>query len=69
MSRLYNGEWNESLASRFLDELPKENVEYKEIIDQNDNEIFEFNQDINYEEGIRSPGWARLQKNKMKRIK
>lgn len=68
MSRMYRGDWVDSLASRFIDELPKENIEKKEVKGQN-NEDFFFNQDINYNEGIRSPGWTRLQKRKLKKIK
>jgi len=68
MSRIYRGEWLDSLASRFIDELPEENIEKEEVKEQN-NEDFFFNQDINYEEGVRSPGWARLQKKKIKKIK
>ena len=68
MSRMYRGDWVDSLASRFIDELPEENVEKKEAKEQG-NEDFFFNQDIDYNEGIRSPGWARLQKRKLKRIK
>jgi len=66
-NRMYRGEWVDSLPSRFIDELPKENIKKNEIKDQNDQDFF-FNQDINYNEGIRSPGYARLQK-KMKRTK
>ena len=36
--------------------------------EQNNDDFF-FNQDIDYNEGIRSPGWARLQRRKLKRIK
>jgi len=68
MSRMYRGEWIESLASRFIDELPEKNIKKEEIKEQN-NEDFFFNQDIDYNEGVRSPGWARLQKKKLKRIK
>jgi len=68
MSRMYRGEWIDSLASRFIDELPGENIEKEEIKEQEHEEFF-FNQDIEYNEGIRSPGWARLQKKKLKRIK
>jgi len=68
MSRMYRGDWVDSLASRFIEELPEENIEKEEVKEQN-NEDFFFNQDIDYNEGIRSPGWARLQKKKLKRIK
>ena len=36
---------------------------------EQNNEDFFFNQDIDYNEGIRSPGWARLKNKKLKRIK
>ena len=68
MSRFYRGEWVESLASRFIDELPEENIKKEEIKEQNHEDFF-FNQDVDYNEGIRSPGWARLQSKKLKRIK
>jgi DNA helicase-2/ATP-dependent DNA helicase PcrA len=67
ISRLYRGEWVESLASRFIEELPEDNIKKEELKEQSNEDLF-FNQDIDYEEGIRSPGYARLQK-KMKRIK
>ena len=68
MSRMYRGDWIDSLASRFIEELPEKNIEKEEIKEQNKDDFF-FNQDIDYDEGIRSPGWARLQKRKLKRIK
>jgi len=68
MNRMYRGDWVDSLASRFVDELPAENIEKEEAKEQN-NEDFFFNQDIDYNEGVRSPGWARLQKRKLKKLK
>ena len=68
MNRMYRGDWVDSLASRFIDELPEENIEKNEVKEQ-DAEDFFFNQDIDYNEDIRSPGWARLRKRKLKRIK
>ena len=68
MNRMYHGDWIESLASRFIDELPEENIKKEEFKEQNNEELF-FNQDIDYNDGIRSPGWARLQRKKLKRIK
>jgi len=65
ISRMYRGDWVDSLASRFIDELPEENIEKEEAKEKN-NEDFFFNQDIDYTEGIKSPGWARLQKKKIK---
>ena len=61
MNRFYHGDWMESLASRFIEELPKENIE-RDNVTENSIDDFEFNQDISYEETIRSPGWLRLQK-------
>jgi len=67
MNRMYRGDWIDSLASRFIDELPAENIKKEEFKDNNRDDFF-FNQDIDYNKGIRSPGYARLQK-KMKKIK
>ena len=61
MNRFYQGDWIESLASRFIDELPKENIKKNNMTEENIYD-FEFNQDISYENEIRSPGWLRLQK-------
>ena len=61
MNRFYQGNWIESLASRFIDELPKENIKKNNVTEENIYD-FEFNQDISYEKEIRSPGWLRLQK-------
>ena len=64
MNRFYQGDWIDSMASRFIDELPEENLEknsfFNEIMD--DTEDFEFNQDIDFDDNIRSPGWIRYQK-------
>jgi len=68
MNRMYRGDWVDSLASRFIDELPEKNIEKEELKEQK-NEDFFFNQDIDYNAGVRSPGWARLQKKKLKKIK
>ena len=37
----------------------------KEEVKEQSNEDFFFNQDIDYNEGIKSPGWVRLQKRKL----
>ena len=68
MNRMYRGDWVDPLASRFINELPEKNIKKEDLVESN-NEDFFFNQDIDYNEGIRSPGWARLQKKKLKRIK
>jgi len=67
-NRMYRGDWVVSLASRFIEELPEKNIE-KEEVKQKESEDFFFNQDIDYNEGLRSPGWARLQSKKLKKIK
>ena len=68
MNRMYRGDWIDSLASRFINELPEKNIKKEDLIESN-NDDFSFNQDIDYNEEIRSPGWARLQKKNLKRIK
>ena len=64
MNRFYQGDWIDSMASRFIDELPEKNVEKNSFFDEeiNNEEDFEFNQDFEIEEGTRSPGWIRYQK-------
>ena len=62
MNRFYQGDWIDSMASRFVDELPDEFIKKNNsFIDQEEND-FEFNQDIEFENEIRSPGWLRYQK-------
>tara|TARA_A100001011_G_C14320203_1_gene850180 strand:- start:6949 stop:8985 length:2037 start_codon:yes stop_codon:yes gene_type:complete len=64
MNRFYQGDWIDSMASRFIDELPEKYLEKNSFFDENkdENEDFEFNQDFEIEEGTRSPGWMRYQK-------
>ena len=64
MNRFYQGDWIDSLASRFIEELPDKYVEKKTFYDEKDNQKndFEFNQDFESNEGKRSPGWIRYQK-------
>ena len=66
ISRMYRGDWIESLASRFIEELPEKNIQKKDVEEQSSEDFF-LNQDIDYDEGIRSPGWARLQRKKLKK--
>ncbi len=61
LNRFFQGDWIESLASRFIEELPKKNIEHDNMM-ENYNDDFDFNQDIDFENEIRSPGWLRLQK-------
>ena len=66
MNRFYQGDWIDSLASRFIDELPNENIKKNNYFEEDVEDDFEFNQDINFEDEIKSPGWIRYQK-KLKR--
>ena len=64
MNRFYQGDWIDSMASRFIDELPEKYLEknsfFEEEIDESQD--FEFNQDFDIENETRSPGWIRYQK-------
>ena len=64
MNRFYQGDWIDSMASRFIEELPEKHIEKNSFFDENsdDGEDFDFNQDFEIEEGTRSPGWVRYQK-------
>ena len=64
MNRFYQGNWIDSMASRFIEELPEKFLEKNSFFDdaKNNEDDFEFNQDFEIEEGTRSPGWIRYQK-------
>ena len=62
MNRFYQGDWIDSMASRFIDELPNEHLEKNNFFAEDQNNDFEFNQDIEFESEIKSPGWIRYQK-------
>ena len=66
MNRFYQGDWIDSMASRFLDELPEKNLLKNSYFDDdqinNNEEEFDFNQDFEAQETVRSPGWIRYQK-------
>tara|TARA_B100000674_G_scaffold248921_1_gene205195 strand:- start:7 stop:708 length:702 start_codon:yes stop_codon:yes gene_type:complete len=64
MNRFYQGDWIDSMASRFIDELPEKNLEKNSFSDENKEDIedFDFNQDYEFEDSARSPGWIRYQK-------
>ena len=65
MNRYYQGDWIDSMASRFINELPEKNIEKNNFFEEKSDEDFEFNQDFEIEEETRSPGWIRY----LKRIK
>ena len=64
MNRFYQGDWIDSMASRFIEELPEKYLEKNSFFEEevNDDQDFDFNQDFEIEEGTRSPGWIRYQK-------
>ena len=64
MNRYYQGDWIDSMASRFIGELPEKNLQKNTFFDEKDSEEddFEFNQDFDMQEEVRSPGWIRYQK-------
>jgi len=64
MNRFYQGDWIDSMASRFIEELPEKHLEKNSFFDEEAEEVddFDFNQDFEIDEGTRSPGWIRYQK-------
>ncbi|MDA7783154.1 UvrD-helicase domain-containing protein [Candidatus Pelagibacter sp.] len=64
MNRFYQGNWIDSMASRFIEELPEKFLEKNSFFDESKDseEDFDFNQDFEIEEGTKSPGWIRYQK-------
>ena len=66
MNRFYQGDWIDSMASRFIDELPEDYLEKNSFFDEDqvDLDEFEFNQDFDTDNNdkVRSPGWIRYQK-------
>ena len=63
MSRFFQGDWIESISSRFVNELPETNIKKNDLFsNDDDNDQFDFNQDVDYENEIKSPGWIRYQK-------
>ncbi len=68
MQRAWHGEWIDSLPSRFVNELPDENIDKNEEPVREVSDDFDFNQDKIFDENeeYRSPGWARLKKKLIK---
>ncbi len=64
MNRFYQGDWIDSMASRFVDELSEQYIEKNSFFDEVKDEVddFDFNQDFDTDENKRSPGWIRYQK-------
>ena len=63
LNRFYQGDWIDSISSRFVDELPEKYIKKVNNYEREEYEFFDFNQDQDNEEDIyRSPGWLRYQK-------
>jgi len=66
MNRFYQGDWIDSMASRFIEELPNDYLQKNSFFEEDKNQIedFEFNQDFEADDqdSVRSPGWIRYQK-------
>ncbi len=63
LNRFYQGDWIDSISSRFVDELPEKYIKKVNSYEREEEEFFDFNQDQGNEEEIyRSPGWLRYQK-------
>ena len=63
LNRFYQGDWIESISSRFVDELPEKYIKKINNFEREQEEFFEFNQDLENQENVyRSPGWLRYQK-------
>ena len=64
MNRFYQGDWIDSMASRFIEELPEKHLEKNSFFEEevDDDQDFDFNQDFEIGEETRSPGWIRYQK-------
>ena len=68
MRRAYQGDWMDAIPSRFINELPENNIEKNEKSLDEKQDDFDFNQDNSIEFGgeYRSPGWDRLKKKLIK---
>ena len=63
LNRFYQGDWIDSISSRFIDELPDKYIKKINNYEKEEEDFFEFNQDLENEEDVyRSPGWLRYQK-------
>ncbi len=63
LNRFYQGDWIDSISSRFIDELPEKYIKKINNYEEEKEDFFEFNQDLENEEDVyRSPGWLRYQK-------
>ena len=68
LRRAYQGDWMEAIPSRFINELPEDNIEKNEVLEKEKDDEFDINQEnpIELGEEYRSPGWDRLKKKLIK---
>ena len=63
LNRFYQGDWIDSISSRFVDELPEKYIKKINKYEKEEEDFFDFNQDLENDENVyRSPGWLRYQK-------
>ena len=63
LNRFYQGDWMDSISSRFIDELPEKYINKINNYEREEEEFFDFNQDLENDGDVyRSPGWLRYQK-------
>jgi len=63
LNRFYQGDWIDSISSRFIDELPEKYINKINNYVREEEEFFDFNQDLENDGDVyRSPGWLRYQK-------
>jgi len=63
LNRFYQGDWIDSISSRFIDELPEKYINKINNYEREEEEFFDFNQDLENDGDVyRSPGWLRYQK-------
>ena len=63
LNRFYQGDWIDSISSRFIDELPEKYIKKINNYEKEEEVFFDFNQDLENDENVyRSPGWLRYQK-------
>jgi len=63
LNRFYQGDWIDSISSRFINELPEKYINKINNYEREEEEYFDFNQDLDNDGDVyRSPGWLRYQK-------
>ena len=65
IGRMYRGDWVDTLVSRFVDELPKENIQKEEVQEQS-NEDFFFQPRCRLQRGYKKSRMGKIAKKKIK---